>query len=105
LCVGIVSCLIMSWCGWDYGEFYKDHFVSKGVYCCSKCNAPLFKATEKYEHSSPWPAFTNPYDEKESLSKRQDGGPSSLKVSCKKCGNGLGHEFLGDGPQEGQSRF
>ena len=27
-----------------------------------------------------------------------------LQVSCGKCGNGLGHEFLGDGPK-GQSRF
>ena len=31
-------------------------------------------------------------------------GPRALKVSCAKCGNGLGHEFLGDGPQGG-SRF
>ena len=27
-----------------------------------------------------------------------------LQVSCGKCGQGLGHEFLGDGPDEG-SRF
>ena len=28
----------------------------------------------------------------------------NCQVSCGKCGNGLGHEFLGDGP-EGKSRF
>ena len=28
-----------------------------------------------------------------------------LQVLCGKCNNGLGHEFLGDGPNEGQSRF
>lgn len=27
------------------------------------------------------------------------------QVSCGKCGNGLGHEFLNDGPKRGQSRF
>lgn len=29
----------------------------------------------------------------------------SSQVSCGKCGNGLGHEFLNDGPKKGQSRF
>ncbi|MBN3280023.1 MSRB1 reductase, partial [Polyodon spathula] len=29
----------------------------------------------------------------------------ALRVSCGKCGNGLGHGFLSDGPQHGQSRF
>ena len=28
----------------------------------------------------------------------------ALKVSCGKCGNPLGHEFVGDGP-DGKSRF
>ena len=27
------------------------------------------------------------------------------QVRCGKCNNGLGHEFLGDGPEEGMSRF
>lgn len=32
--------------------------------------------------------------------------PSLLpQVTCGKCGNGLGHEFLNDGPKKGQSRF
>lgn len=39
----------------------------------------------------------------DSVTKRQEG-PMALKVSCGKCGNGLGHEFLGDGPK-GTSRF
>lgn len=29
----------------------------------------------------------------------------SSQVSCGRCGNGLGHEFLNDGPKNGQSRF
>lgn len=28
-----------------------------------------------------------------------------VQVLCGKCGNGLGHEFLSDGPEEGMSRF
>ncbi len=30
---------------------------------------------------------------------------SCLQVLCGKCGNGLGHEFVNDGPEEGVSRF
>lgn len=28
-----------------------------------------------------------------------------FKVLCGKCGNGLGHEFVNDGPKKGLSRF
>lgn len=28
-----------------------------------------------------------------------------LQISCSKCGNGLGHEFLGDGPKKGMNRY
>lgn len=28
-----------------------------------------------------------------------------LQVRCGKCGNGLGHEFVNDGPAKGLSRF
>ena len=76
---------------------------STGVYACSKCEAELFHSTKKFEHSSPWPAFTDTVGPKV-LSKRPDG-PMAFKVSCAKCGNGLGHEFPNDGPKAGQSRF
>ncbi len=74
-----------------------------GVYVCSKCSNELFYSSQKFEHSSPWPAFTNTV-RPDSLSKYEES-PGALKVSCGKCGNGLGHEFLNDGPVKGQSRF
>lgn len=40
--------------------------------------------------------------EKTSLTKQLI---NAFQVSCGKCGNGLGHEFLYDGPKEGLSRF
>ena len=114
----------MSFCGWG-GEIYKDHyekgtilaretvlsfvhvgyvnFVHTGIYVCSKCNNELFHSSSKYEHSSPWPAFTSTV-RPDSLSKYEES-PGALKVSCGKCGNGLGHEFLNDGPKKGESRF
>ncbi|XP_067006452.2 methionine-R-sulfoxide reductase B1 isoform X2 [Anabrus simplex] len=93
----------MSFCSWRGSEYYRDHFVS-GTYVCSECNYPLFSSLSKYEHETPWPAFTQPIHE-DSLNKvPEEGRPLALKVSCGKCGNGLGHEFQKD-REDGGSRF
>lgn len=93
---------VMSFCGWNKGEVYKDHFDT-GTYVCSKCDNPLFKSNAKYKHSTPWPAFTEPVT-KESLKKYHET-EMALKVLCGKCNQGLGHQFLCDGPKPGTSRF
>lgn len=80
---------------------YKDHFVP-GVYTCSKCNYELFSSKQKFDHSSPWPAFKETVHP-DSVAKKLES-PRAYKVSCGKCGNPLGHEFVGDGPA-GASRF
>ncbi|WAQ95897.1 MSRB1-like protein [Mya arenaria] len=92
----------MSFCSWGGGEKYKDHF-EKGVYACSNCGTELFHSASKYNHHTPWPAF-NATITPDCLSKVPES-TNAIKISCAKCGNGLGHEFLGDGPKKGQSRF
>lgn len=92
----------MSFCSFFGGEVYKDHFEN-GVYVCVSCGYELFSSRTKFEHSSPWPAFSETVH-KDSVSKYVER-PNALKVSCGKCGNSLGHEFLNDGPKKGQSRF
>ena len=104
-------------------------FIS-GIYSCSECNFPLFSSRSKFEHHSPWPSFTEPIYPN-SISKQQETGAGYIgrraikviydylflfysgfnlnfmliiQISCGKCGNGLGHEFLQDGP-DGKSRF
>lgn len=92
----------MSFCSWTKGEKYKDHF-EHGIYVCSKCDNPIFKSAAKYKHSTPWPAFTEPIS-KDSLKKHHET-ETALKVKCAKCQQGLGHQFLLDGPTVGSSRF
>jgi len=92
----------MSFCTFSKGEVYKDHFES-GKYVCNECGHDLFKSESKYEHHTPWPAFTNTILSDSVVKKEERKG--ALKVSCGKCGNGLGHEFLGDGPGGKGSRF
>ncbi|XP_076853644.1 methionine-R-sulfoxide reductase B1-A isoform X2 [Brachyhypopomus gauderio] len=58
----------MSFCSFTRGEVFKEHFKT-GVYVCTKCGYELFSSRSKYEHSSPWPAFTEPIHE-DSVSKQ-----------------------------------
>ncbi|XP_076033304.1 methionine-R-sulfoxide reductase B1-A-like isoform X3 [Oratosquilla oratoria] len=48
----------MAFCAWTKTEKYRDHF-EPGVYLCRRCDSELFSSNEKYQHSSPWPAFMN----------------------------------------------
>lgn len=77
--------------------------VGIGVYQCSECGNDLFLSTKKFKHSSPWPAFSHTV--RPDSVKKVEESRSALRVSCGKCGNSLGHEFLNDGPNSGESRF
>uniref|UniRef100_A0AAX7T2K5 MsrB domain-containing protein n=1 Tax=Astatotilapia calliptera TaxID=8154 RepID=A0AAX7T2K5_ASTCA len=95
----------MSFCRLEINKGTKAFFACPpaGVYVCSKCNHPLFSSRSKFAHSSPWPAFTETIRE-DSVTKMMET-LTAYKVLCGKCGNGLGHEFVNDGPEEGISRF
>ena len=77
---------------------------------CRECGHELFSSQAKYQHGTPWPAFSQPLHH-DSLAKAREDEPQSssnntaLKLTCGRCGNGLGHEFLKDGPDGEKSRF
>uniref|UniRef100_W5LKC8 Methionine sulfoxide reductase B1a n=1 Tax=Astyanax mexicanus TaxID=7994 RepID=W5LKC8_ASTMX len=60
----------MSFCSFSGGEIFRDHFEA-GKYVCAKCGYELFSSKTKYEHSTPWPAFTEPIHE-DSISKVEE---------------------------------
>ncbi|KAL1469582.1 hypothetical protein MRX96_009413 [Rhipicephalus microplus] len=93
----------MAYCMWNGAEKYRDTFVS-GTYVCSQCGYELFSSRTKFSHHSPWPSFTDTIHEDSVIKKPEFGRSTALKVYCGKCKQGLGHEFLGDGPN-GKSRF
>lgn len=94
----------LSFCSFFGGEVFQNHF-QPGIYVCTKCGYELFSSRSKYAHSSPWPAFTETIHADSVAKQPEHNRPGALKVSCGKCGHGLGHEFLNDGPKPGQSRF
>lgn len=98
----------MATCSWTKDEFdddleYLRHNFDQGIYVCVKCGNELFNSVSKYKHDSPWPAFTRTIRE-DSLLKIPES-EIAIKVLCGKCKHPLGHEFPGDGPKAGTSRF
>ncbi|KAJ8363790.1 hypothetical protein SKAU_G00126210 [Synaphobranchus kaupii] len=69
----------MSFCSFLGGEVLKDNF-KPGIYVCSSCGHKLFSSRSKYEHSSPWPAFTETVRE-DSVTKHMET-PAAFKVLC-----------------------
>lgn len=48
---------------------------------CVECDHPLFSSVSKYEHHTPWPAFTETIRE-DSVSKTPEPGrPKAIKVN------------------------
>lgn len=88
----------------EYDDFYED-----GVFICRRCDAPLFSSEAKFDAGCGWPAFDGSFPD--ALKRLPDPGPDSIRadgerveIECNHCGAHLGHEFLGEGLTEKNTR-
>ena len=92
-------------------EIYRNHFKD-GIYNCALCNNPLFSSEDKFQHHTPFPAFSKTLGddyvkripETECQLWRFDKQPAN-RLYCAVCDSYFGHEFLNEGPDGVKSRF
>lgn len=74
------------------GEY--NNFKNDGLFVCKRCEAPLFRSTDKFNSGCGWPSFDDQVEQ--NVKQLLDADGRRTEIVCSNCNGHLGHVFFGE---------